>query len=57
MASVSEGRAAIAGINGKTLNERTIVVNEARARTDTRSSGSYGNRRDSGYGKGKPGRY
>jgi len=32
MASKSEAEAAIAGLNGKTLKERTIVVNEARPR-------------------------
>jgi len=32
MASKSEAEAAITGLNGKTLKERTIVVNEARPR-------------------------
>ncbi|UCD08766.1 MAG: RNA-binding protein [Dehalococcoidales bacterium] len=44
MPTVSEGQAAINGINGKTINDRTIVVNEARARNDNRGSGGYGNR-------------
>ncbi len=63
MSSVSEGRAAIAGINGKTINERTIVVNEARSRTDNRSGGGYGNRsggfggRRGGSGGGRQRRY
>jgi cold-inducible RNA-binding protein len=52
MASKSEGEAAITSLNGKTLNERTIVVNEARPRTDNRGGGSYGNRGSSGYGSG-----
>ena len=52
MASKSEGEAAIAGLNGKILRERTIVVNEARPRTDSRSGGSYGDRRGGGYGGG-----
>jgi len=52
MASKSEGEAAIASLNGKMLNERTIVVNEARPRTDNRSGGSYGDRRSGGYGGG-----
>jgi len=52
MASKSEGEAAITGLNGKTLKERTIVVNEARPRTDNRGGGSYGDRRGSGYGGG-----
>ena len=64
MPSVSEGKAAISGINGKTLDERTIVVNEARPRTDNRSGGSYGNsggsygnRGGGGFGKGRQKRY
>ena len=56
MASKSESEAAIAGLNGKTLKERTIVVNEARPRTDSRSGGSYGDRRSGGFGGGRGGR-
>ena len=52
MAIKSEAEAAIAGLNGKTLKDRTIVVNESRPRTDNRSSGSYGNQRSGGYGSG-----
>ena len=52
MASKSEAEAAISGLNGKTLRDRTIVVNESRPRTDTRGGGSYGNRRGGGYGGG-----
>ena len=48
MASKSEAEAAITGLNGKTLKERTIIVNEARPRTDSRSGSSYGNRRGGG---------
>ena len=55
MASKSEAEAAITGLNGKTLKERTIVVNEARPRTDSRSGGSYGDKRGGGYGGGKSG--
>jgi RNA recognition motif-containing protein len=51
MASVSGGQAAIAGLNEKTLNDRAIVVNEARPRLDNRGGG-YGG----GYGSGKGGR-
>jgi cold-inducible RNA-binding protein len=51
MASKSEAEAAIAGLNGKTLKDRTIVVNESRPRPDNRGGGSYGNRRG-GYGSG-----
>ncbi|OGO22799.1 MAG: hypothetical protein A2144_07760 [Chloroflexi bacterium RBG_16_50_9] len=50
MTSKAEAEAAIAGLNGKTLKERTIVVNESRPRPDNRGSGSYGNRRVGGYG-------
>ena len=57
MASKSEGEAAITGINGKTLKERTAVVNEARPRTDSRSGGSYGDRRGGGFGGGRQRRY
>ena len=49
MEAKSEGEAAIAGLNGKTLKERTIVVNEARPRSDNK--GSYSNR------GGRQGRY
>jgi RNA recognition motif-containing protein len=52
MASNSEGEAAIANLNGKTLNERTIVVNEARPRTDNRGGGNYGDRRGGGFSDG-----
>ena len=52
MAEKSEAEAAIAGLNGKTLKDRTVVVNEARPRTDNRSGGSYGDRRSGGFGGG-----
>jgi len=52
MASKSEAEAAITGLNGKTLKDRTILVNEARPRTDSRSGGSYDNKRSGGYGSG-----
>jgi RNA recognition motif-containing protein len=57
MAKVSEGQAAIAGLNGKTLKDRTLTVNEARPRSDNRSGGSYGDRRGGGYGGGRQRRY
>ena len=44
MATKSEAEAAIAGLNGKTLKDRTVVVNEARPRTDNRSGGFGGGR-------------
>jgi RNA recognition motif-containing protein len=40
MPSVSEGQAAIAGVNGKTLKERTLAVSAARPRPD--DGGGYG---------------
>jgi cold-inducible RNA-binding protein len=52
MAAKPEAEAAIAGLNGKTLKDRTIVVNESRPRTDNKSGGSFGNRRGGGYGGG-----
>jgi len=56
MAKVSEGQAAIAGLNGKMLKERTLTVNEARPRSDNRSGGSYGNRGGGGYNSNRGGR-
>ena len=50
MPSVSEGQAAITGLNGKTLKERTLSVNAARPRTDNRGGGSYGDRGGGSYG-------
>ena len=52
MASKSEAEAAITGLNGKVLRERTIVVNEARPRSDNRGGGPYGDKRGGGYGGG-----
>jgi len=57
MASVSEGQAAITGLNGKTLKERTLNVNAARPRSDDRGGGSYGDRRGGGFGGGRQRRY
>ena len=51
MESRSEANAAITGLNGKMLNDRTMVVNEARPREDRRSGG-YGNTGSGGYGRG-----
>jgi RNA recognition motif-containing protein len=51
MPSVAEGQAAIAGLNGKTLRDRTLTVNAARPRTDDRG-GSFGDRRGGGGGGG-----
>jgi cold-inducible RNA-binding protein len=51
MNNKAEADAAIAGLNGKAVKERTLVVNEARPRTESggRSSGGYGG---GGYGGG-----
>ena len=57
MATKSEAEAAITGLNGKTLKERTLTVNTARPRTDNRSGGSYGDRRGGGFGGGRQKRY
>ncbi len=42
MPSVSEGQAAITGLNGKSLKDRTLNVNEARPRSDDRGGGFSG---------------
>ena len=52
MASVSQGQAAIAGLNGKVLKERVLNVNPARPPSDRRSGGSYRNRRRGGTSRG-----
>ncbi len=44
MTSESEGQAAITGLNGKTLKERTLNVNVARPRSDRRGGGFSGGR-------------
>ena len=44
MASVSEGQAAITGLNGKSLKDRTLNVNAARPRSDDRGGGFGGGR-------------
>jgi RNA recognition motif-containing protein len=50
MTSKTEAEAAITGLNGKSLNNRTIVVNEARPRVDNRGGSSYNNHKSGGYG-------
>ena len=44
MPVLSEGQAAIKGLNGKMLKDRKITVNGARERSDVRGGSSYGNR-------------
>jgi len=56
MPSVSEGQAAIDGLNGKTLKDRTLTVSPARPRSDDRG-GSYRGRRSGGFGGGRDRRY
>ncbi len=51
MPTKSEAEAAIAGLNGKTLKDRTIVVNESHPRTEGRG-GCYGGRKGGGFGYG-----
>ena len=57
MASKAEGQSAIEGLNGKELKGREINVNEARPRTDSRSSrGGYsGGREGKSGGRGGQG--
>lgn len=49
MPSKSEAEAAIEGLNGKSIKERIVVVNESRPRQDNRSGGGY---RSGGYRSG-----
>lgn len=64
MPTKSEAEAAIAALNGKVLKEKTIIVNEARPKSDSR--GSYNNRKGTSSGgrqggkfgdRGRPRRY
>jgi cold-inducible RNA-binding protein len=59
MPAVAEGQAAIAGLNGKMLRDRTLTVNAARPRTEDGGSRSQGDRRggEFGGGSGKRSRY
>jgi len=45
MPTVSEGQAAMAALNGKSLKDRTLIVNAARPRSDNRGGGGYGGNR------------
>ena len=55
MPTKSEAEAAIAGLNGKMLQEKALVVNEARPKSESRGSfgnrGSFDNRRGSSGGR------
>jgi cold-inducible RNA-binding protein len=48
MASVSEGRAAISGLDGKELKDHTLKVNAARPPSQSRGGPSYGSNRSPG---------
>jgi RNA recognition motif-containing protein len=52
MPTVSEGQAAVAGLKGKTLDDRTLDVSEARPRSDKGGGGSYGGRKGGRFGGG-----
>jgi RNA recognition motif-containing protein len=52
MPTKSEAEAAIAGLNGKVLDNKTLMVNESRPKSDSR--GSFNNRKGS-YGHGQGG--
>ena len=59
MPSDEEAKAAIAGLNGKDLQGRTLTVNESRPREGGTGGGGYGGGRNSGgggsYGGGRGG--
>jgi RNA recognition motif-containing protein len=57
MATVSEGQAAITGLNGKAMKDQTLNVNAARPPTGSRSGWFYGNRRGGGPSRGRQSRY
>jgi len=42
MPTLSQGQAAITGLNGKIIHNRQLAVSGARPRTDNRGRGSYG---------------
>jgi RNA recognition motif-containing protein len=53
MPSKAEGQSAIEGLNGKELKGRALNVNEARPRTESRSSGGGQGGGRGGYGGGR----
>jgi RNA recognition motif-containing protein len=55
MANTAEAQAAIAGLNGKELDGRTLTVNEARPREDRGPRGGGGGGNRGGYGGGYAG--
>ncbi len=56
MPTRAEAEAAIAGLNGRVLRDRTMVVNEARSRPDSRGGGGYSPRKSGGFHSGRGGR-
>ncbi len=52
MSAVAEGQAAIAGLNGKILKDRTLTVNAARPRPEDGGNRSHSDRRGGGFGGG-----
>ena len=58
MPVLSEGQAAMTALNGKSLRDRTLIVNAARPRTEDRSGSFRGRRSGSGgFDKSKGRRY
>ena len=57
MAVVSQGQAAINGLNEKTLKDQTLNVSAARPPSASRGSGSYGNKRGGWSGRGRQRNY
>jgi RNA recognition motif-containing protein len=57
MTTVSQGQAAIAGLNGKALKDQALTVNAARPPSGNRGGGSSGNRRGGWSGRGRQSRY
>jgi len=53
MSNDSEGEKAIAAVNGRELDGRTLNVNEARPKAERSSSGGRGNRSGGGGGYGR----
>lgn len=50
MPNKEEGEAALAGLKGKMLKDRTLDISEAKPRTESRGGGRYGGRSGGGFG-------
>ena len=57
MPSVSEGQSAITAMNGKSIKDRTLIVNAARPRTEDRGDSFRGDRRNGGFRGGSSRRF